>query len=1137
MNVRIIVGSSADFNEEIRDILTIVPMTVILGDTAYRGGIELSYMEFYEKLVESDVLPTTSQASPAEFAKVFEEVTKAGECAVVLCIASNLSGTYQSAKIGAEGAQALVDEGVAMGNELAIETQQKGGNAGIVRRAEILQENKRIRAEMYQAGQKGQNEVKRSVEEYLRRVGENGNVEALSTAISNVVTGQASQADISLVAQNKNAQTAVELLTDTNLEADEGGIEANLEKVANERKSSETVSDKQKQLEVVLNSNPATDNYHTWIRKVEDIKTFEEALQGCGYTNGDNITPDFTSEMIKKALETGKITVYSSKPIENGSFVTPSKMEAQSYAGSGNIYSAEVNLTDVAWVDELQGQYADIGSLTEVRTEGLSEIISDNILEEDVSDFNFNIRPVKMKVFPPYNQSQSDANERATRWAHKENVKTGAQKLVSYHNRWYIIEKFDSAELGYQIVGSVTKKQVDDFINEEKRYGNENEQREAGILEGFVEDTEKADSNGLRGYGIDNDANQHGRETGTVQGVVEDQIQGREVSDNTHRSDEYDGTDRKNNNTGIDWSPDVAENNVTPAEAEQYVDDFENSIWRTGAEIDTKLKNNIHTLIRKFKVPILFDTKVPANGTYENGVIRINPNSEKPIRNILFHEFTHHIERTGQNYIKFMDAVIKSNVFKEWMQEKGFSSFEELSRHYLAEYNKKIDKINEEHRKKGEKEEKYLDNFGAKLEVVADFAGDRLFNKNMPKAINAFVSEMREWGQRIRDWLRKHKILKENTTNGALREIRQLEEMFSRALEKASKQKNNTTSGAQYDLMQFEDGKKFVDVVIDQSLFDGKTLEEQALLARSIIKERFAGKVIGNINKVFVNGNSAEEYSWLRRTRDNAVAEAKMRASTELDNLIDAGTNFRSEPDGQYGHIHKDAVDGFKYFDVIFKVANEYYYGLINIKANSRGWLLKDITQIKNITNDVTASYGENPASSVVSDVQAEQSVRSDTSTANKRLSQLPKTVNTNLSGGQHSLTVPTPTKADADTTPQLEKRQGRSRWGDSLSSFADSVEKSSWIDEELKERILSDEGIVSYNRIANADTLSEALDKLENGGASETSRLTNLAYNKKAQVNETDVAELFILLEQYQAKGDYESAHRVVQVSKLGNN
>ena len=157
----------------------------------------------------------------------------------------------QSAKIGTEGAQALVDEGVAIGNELAIETQQKGGNAGMVRRAEILQENKRIRAEMYQAGQKGQNEVKRSATEYLQRMGENGDVEALSTAVSNIVTGQGTEADISLVAQSKNAQTAVELLTNRKVKTEEKSVKANLTKIAAEKIVAAETKNVSKEIKVV----------------------------------------------------------------------------------------------------------------------------------------------------------------------------------------------------------------------------------------------------------------------------------------------------------------------------------------------------------------------------------------------------------------------------------------------------------------------------------------------------------------------------------------------------------------------------------------------------------------------------------------------------------------------------------------------------------------------------------------------------------------------------------------------------------------------------------------------------------------------------------------------------------------------
>lgn len=109
---------------------------------------------------------------------------------------------------------------------------------------------------------------------------------------------------------------------------------------------------KQKQLEIIKNNNPAEDNYHTWIRSVDDIKTFEETLNDSDYKEyfetGEDFDETYTAEMAKEALETGKITVYSSYPIEQGIFVSPSQMEAESYSGNGKVYSKQVNVNDVA---------------------------------------------------------------------------------------------------------------------------------------------------------------------------------------------------------------------------------------------------------------------------------------------------------------------------------------------------------------------------------------------------------------------------------------------------------------------------------------------------------------------------------------------------------------------------------------------------------------------------------------------------------------------------------------------------------------------------------------------------------------------------------------------------------------------
>ena len=103
----------------------------------------------------------------------------------------------------------------------------------------------------------------------------------------------------------------------------------------------------------VIKSNPMLDDYHTGIRDYNDVKTYREAVEE------DFVgAPDYTESDARKAIETGRITVYSSKPIETGNFVTPSKMEAKSYAGGGKVYSKEISIEDVAWIDSIQGQYA-----------------------------------------------------------------------------------------------------------------------------------------------------------------------------------------------------------------------------------------------------------------------------------------------------------------------------------------------------------------------------------------------------------------------------------------------------------------------------------------------------------------------------------------------------------------------------------------------------------------------------------------------------------------------------------------------------------------------------------------------------------------------------------------------------------
>lgn len=122
--------------EELRRKTEVIPLTVTFGTEEYMDGVTISHEEFYEKLVETSVLPHTSQATPEQFAKVFRELREVGDSAVVITISSALSGTFQSAQIAAadyedvyvvDGQTAAIGGGILA--EMALQWADEGMNA------------------------------------------------------------------------------------------------------------------------------------------------------------------------------------------------------------------------------------------------------------------------------------------------------------------------------------------------------------------------------------------------------------------------------------------------------------------------------------------------------------------------------------------------------------------------------------------------------------------------------------------------------------------------------------------------------------------------------------------------------------------------------------------------------------------------------------------------------------------------------------------------------------------------------------------------------------------------------------------------------------------------------------------------
>lgn len=148
MKVRIITDSTLDTTPEVLKELTLVPLTITFGDEQFVDRVDIDHQTFYKKLIESDILPVTSQATPIAFEETFRKAIDEGAEVVCITLSSALSGTYQSAMIAAaefEGKVFVIDsKTVAIGagilTEVALKLAHDGKSAKEI--ADILTEKR-----------------------------------------------------------------------------------------------------------------------------------------------------------------------------------------------------------------------------------------------------------------------------------------------------------------------------------------------------------------------------------------------------------------------------------------------------------------------------------------------------------------------------------------------------------------------------------------------------------------------------------------------------------------------------------------------------------------------------------------------------------------------------------------------------------------------------------------------------------------------------------------------------------------------------------------------------------------------------------------------------------------------------------
>ena len=327
----------------------------------------------------------------------------------------------------------------------------------------------------------------------------------------------------------------------------------------------------------------------------------------------------------------------------------------------------------------------------------------------------------------------------------------------------------------------------------------------------------------------------------------------------------------------------------------------------------------------------LWRIKTDENGNVTREVI-INPNADtnKTLQNIAIHELTHDIEGTEQ-YNQIKDIILK--------YDKTKNGFEEARKSLAETYSKMYDKNSADFNE-------LVDN-----EAVADILGNKLGDQDF---INNLTMQNRTLGQKIYDWV----VDKFNKLNGKLGYKSEkiywadVKNKFENAFKQEYQNTNNQTS--RFSIQTTADGNKYVKVDTNQDIFEGKNINEQIKIARRYILDNFRENGI-NFNEcnIKVTSKSSNEYNHPKNKLPQSTRESKIKASTELDNLLNVSEyQYSSKDDGR----HSFAKDGWDYYKTVFEVNGVKFEGLINIAKDGNKKTFYDVTKIKRISQNRSTS-------------------------------------------------------------------------------------------------------------------------------------------------------------------------------------
>ena len=107
MAIKVVTDSTSDLPADVAESLGIevVPLNIHFGPDVYKDRVNLMPDTFYDKLINGNVLPTTSQPSVGEFIEVYERLGSDADGIVSVHLSEKLSGTMNSARLASQQAK------------------------------------------------------------------------------------------------------------------------------------------------------------------------------------------------------------------------------------------------------------------------------------------------------------------------------------------------------------------------------------------------------------------------------------------------------------------------------------------------------------------------------------------------------------------------------------------------------------------------------------------------------------------------------------------------------------------------------------------------------------------------------------------------------------------------------------------------------------------------------------------------------------------------------------------------------------------------------------------------------------------------------------------------------------------------